>query len=168
MYIFMLMKIHFFPSPSLLSTSVLLPSDLHLKSEAELNAWAASQVGHDAIGLPENNGPCYKCSLYDASGQKITHCSQLKHIAASVTSSQNYLNGTYRPIALQKNEITDGSQHDDNGGGGVGATTVLEGWVVAPDRWFVYPVGQLGRAVEIKRVKPPRGDHHPIMVESIR
>lgn len=40
-------------------------------------------------------------------------------------------------------------------------------WVVAPERWFVFPPGELGRVVALPRIQSPRGPELPILVETI-
>lgn len=40
-------------------------------------------------------------------------------------------------------------------------------WVVPSGKWFVYPTGNLGRAMPISRVPPPKGAKFPITVETI-
>jgi hypothetical protein len=83
---------------------------------------------------------CVDCKLFDASARQITHCSQMM--------------GEY-PTALTSNTQS-------------GAKKEPEVWVAAPGRWFVFPTGELGRAVKVSRVKPPRGENFPITVETIR
>eukprot|EP00616_Rhizochromulina_sp_CCMP1243_P003024 CAMPEP_0118962014 /NCGR_PEP_ID=MMETSP1173-20130426/499_1 /TAXON_ID=1034831 /ORGANISM="Rhizochromulina marina cf, Strain CCMP1243" /LENGTH=508 /DNA_ID=CAMNT_0006910229 /DNA_START=69 /DNA_END=1595 /DNA_ORIENTATION=+ len=40
-------------------------------------------------------------------------------------------------------------------------------WVVPPERWFVFPTGELGRTVELRRMRSPRKEGHAITLETL-
>lgn len=46
-------------------------------------------------------------------------------------------------------------------------TSQLSLYVVPPEKWFVFPTMELGRAVAITRIEPPRGSGYPITVETL-
>ena len=109
-------------------------------------------------------GPCTGCSLYDASGGLLRHCTDLEPIAVTRDSSAT------ASIADSNGSVSssDGSvsfSHGAAAGAAVGARR--EAWVVAPERWFVFPSGSLGRSLAVSRVPPPRGADRPIVVESL-
>ena len=110
---------------------------------AALAAWAAKQLG----GF-EGSDDCRGCTLYDATARRIESCADVAETAVSMSSTSKAAAGV--SAALPTGDMVETSL-----------------WVVRPDKWFVFPSGELGRAVAVPRVSPPRGKAHPITVETI-
>lgn len=148
--------------------SAILPENAPSMTSGELAAWAAAQVYDHHQQDPKVKGgsgdeegvqPCTQCALFDASARQITHCSQM--VAGGESSS--FVPPPYSSSSSSSSLLSAGEKKEEGGG-----DLEPELWVAEPGRWFVYPAGELGRAVKIPRVKPPRGDEKPITVETIR